>query len=399
MRGPPPVSIDPLTRQRLIGTNVLTSLSLRADNRTWTADADLTPGALGRLREGGVEQLVVPEASLAPLDTRAFPDSPTEPFKVLTDTGIPTPAWQIDDRLQAAFTRTADPVLGANQLLAELALTSFELNGAQGGVVLSPPDDWRPSLTFLGSCSTGWAEQSRRHDHDRGSALRPVPPAGSNGAASYGPAIGASTSSERSADPSRPSGLPTAAATRTSCWRATGPWSGRGASGCDPSSTISTCPGRRPVVQPRLGLFPLITNRLNRQFTRVTTPRREKVTLTARDADFPLTLQSRLGYPVNVVVDLQASNRLSFPDGNRIQKRLVGERTRVKLRVRAPVSGDTPLQVTVRSPDGNVVLAQSSYTVRSTAVSGVGRRADRRCGPVPGDLVGPPLAQLGPCPT
>jgi hypothetical protein len=36
------------------------------------------------------------------------------------------------------------------------------------------------------------------------------------------------------------------------------------------------------------------------------------------------------------------------------------------------VSGDTPVQVTVRSPDGNVVLATSRYTVRVTAVSGVG---------------------------
>ena len=115
-----------------------------------------------------------------------------------------------------------------------------------------------------------------------------------------------------------------------------------------------------------------VSTDLRRQFAGVSTSARERVTLTAREADFPLSLQSRLAYPVNVVVELQASNRLSFPGGNRIPVRLAGERTRVKLRVRAPVSGDSPLRVTVRSADGTQVLATSRYTVRSTAVSGVG---------------------------
>lgn len=368
--------LDPLTRQRLIGTNVLDALRLSSDNRTWTAGADLTSAALGRLLDRGVQQLVVPETGLAPLDPARFPDSPTEPFKVPTDQGIPTPAWQIDDRLQQAFTRTTDPVLGANELLAELTLTSFEQNGTAGGVVLAPPDGWHPSAGFLRVLLDGLRPANpvvAATTVDQLFAL--VPPAGSNGAA-------ATRKGDRGVDLVRPLApkappplgtfpdqLRSVSQKLASYGSMVGPTSGRLTRfqhRLDLAGSSDLSPGRRDA------LLALVAQRLDRQFKRVSTPRREKVTLTARDADFPLTLQNTLGYPVDVVIDLQASNRLTFPDGNRIQKRLVGQRTRVKLRVRAPVSGDTPLQVTVRSPDGNIVLAESTYTVRSTAVSGVG---------------------------
>jgi hypothetical protein len=42
----------------------------------------------------------------------------------------------------------------------------------------------------------------------------------------------------------------------------------------------------------------------------------------------------------------------------------------VEVRTRAP--GATPVQITVRTPDDAIVLAESRYTIRSTAVSGVG---------------------------
>ena len=105
---------EELTHQQLVGTAVLASMLPKADHRTWVADADLTPATLRHLRDSGMEQLVVPERSLAELDTAKFPESPTEPFKVDTDTGFPTPAVQIDSHLQSAFSRTSDPGLGAN---------------------------------------------------------------------------------------------------------------------------------------------------------------------------------------------------------------------------------------------------------------------------------------------
>ncbi len=366
-----------LTHQQLVGTAVLSSMLPAADHRTWTADADLTSATLGRLRDAGVQQLLVPEESLAPLDRAKFPDSPLEPFKVDTDTGIPIPSVQIDGRLRSAFERGSDPVLGANQVLAELAIASFELNRTPGGVVLAPPDDWRPSATFLKVLLDGLASanpliEPTTVDH----LFAQVPPAGANGSASVRGGGDRGFDLVRGLAPQPSPSLGGFAGRMKSTRRRlasyasmVGPTSPR----LGPFERRLLLAGSADLSARRQdGLITLADRELDRQFRGVVAPQTEKVTLTARNADFPLTLQSKLGYPINVVIDLQASNRLAFPGGTRIQKKLEGQRTRVKLRVRAPVSGDTPVQVTVHSPDGNIVLATSRYTVRVTAVSGVG---------------------------
>ena len=110
---------------------------------------------------------------------------------------------------------------------------------------------------------------------------------------------------------------------------------------------------------------------LRRRFSAIATPPRDKVTLGAREATFPITITSKLNYPVRVVIELDATDRLEFPH-DRIAKELQNGRTVADIRVRTRASGDTPVRITVRSPDGRVILAESQYTIRSTAVSGVG---------------------------
>ena len=369
--------IDELARQRLIGATILASILDNVDSRTSVADEDVTAEAVGRLRDSGVQQLVIPERSFAPLDRALYPDSPTEPFKVITDTGIPMPAVQIDSRLQDAFERATDPVLGANQMLAELSLASLEQNDSPGGIVFGPPDRWKPSPIMLKVLLDGLGPTNplvTATTVDR--IFAEVPPAGSNGSAPLRKGADRGVDLVRTlASPGVPAlgSLPEQlrhARTRLASYRS---MVGQTSPRLSPLERLVDLAGSADLPTGRQDhLFALVDRTLDRQFARITTPEREQVTLTARDADFPLTLQSRLGYPVNVVIDLRSSNRLTFPDGNRIAVRLVGQRTRVKLRVRAPVSGDTPLQVTVRSADGNIELARSNYTVRSTAVSGVG---------------------------
>ena len=366
-----------LAQQQLVGAAVLSSMIPKADRRTWMAGADLAPATLRRLRESGVQQILVPENGLAQLDKSKFPDSPTEPFKVETDTGIPTPALQIDSRFQTAFQRGPDPVLGANQLLAELALTSFAQDGTPGGVVLAPPDGWRPSAAFLNVLLDGLAPGNpvvTPTTVDR--LFAEIPPAGSNGSAATRDGAARGFDLVRTLAPQAspslgtlPSRIKQLSTQIDSYASMVGPRSVR-LNQFEHGLLLAGSADLSSDEQDRL--FASLDGRLNRQFHSVVAPLTEKVTLTSRNADFPLTLQSKLGYAVNVVIDLQASNRLTFPGGNRIQETLVSQRTRVKLRVHAPVSGDTPVAVTVRSPDGHVVLATSRYTVRVTAVSGVG---------------------------
>jgi hypothetical protein len=50
----------------------------------------------------------------------------------------------------------------------------------------------------------------------------------------------------------------------------------------------------------------------------------------------------------------------------------VDQTTRLDIEVRSRTSGAFPFEVEVTSPDGELALATTRYSVRSTAVSGVG---------------------------
>ena len=95
-------------------------------------------------------------------------------------------------------------------------------------------------------------------------------------------------------------------------------------------------------------------------FTAIATPDKEKVTLGAADGSFPVPIESSLDYPVKVVVQLEGNDRVEFPN-DRIETTLApGSTTIVPIRVRTRAAGDTPVRITVRSPDDGVVLAESA---------------------------------------
>ena len=125
-----------------------------------------------------------------------------------------------------------------------------------------------------------------------------------------------------------------------------------------------------PIERRRQALRRIIGD-LGTRFGAISTAPRDRVTLGARDARIPLSIRSELDHPVDVVVEMSASDRLDLPE-ERIEATLVGERTVVEIPVHTRATGDTPLTITVRTPDGQVVLTQSRFTIRSTAVSGVG---------------------------
>ena len=110
---------------------------------------------------------------------------------------------------------------------------------------------------------------------------------------------------------------------------------------------------------------------LDEPFTAITVPAPRQITLGARDARFPLAIESDLDYPVQVVIELESSDRLEFPN-NRIEQTLEPGRTVLQVEVRTRAPGGTPVRIRVTSPDDGVLLAETRWTIRSTAVSGVG---------------------------
>ena len=66
------------------------------------------------------------------------------------------------------------------------------------------------------------------------------------------------------------------------------------------------------------------------------------------------------------------SNQLEFPDGTVRDEELAPGTTRLNLDVRTRASGAFPLDITITSPDDAIELDHTTFTIRSTAVSGVG---------------------------
>jgi Family of unknown function (DUF6049) len=96
------------------------------------------------------------------------------------------------------------------------------------------------------------------------------------------------------------------------------------------------------------------------------------VTFTSQRAAIPVTVLSSAPYPVTVVVTL-SSDKFTFPDGNTQRLTLVHPTTSVRVTAQARTSGDRlPIEVTLHTPNGQVLIAHTVLTVHSTEISFVG---------------------------
>jgi hypothetical protein len=103
----------------------------------------------------------------------------------------------------------------------------------------------------------------------------------------------------------------------------------------------------------------------------VTLPEQFRITLTARSSTIPVNVTNDTDRQLSVFVRLD-SDQLEFPDGADIAVDLAPGTTRLDVPVRVRTSGAFTMNVLVTSGDGSVVLDQSTFDVRSTAISGVG---------------------------
>lgn len=96
-----------------------------------------------------------------------------------------------------------------------------------------------------------------------------------------------------------------------------------------------------------------------------------RITLTSRDSTIPLTISNDLDQEVRVRVQLRAS-QLEFPDGAIFEQTVPPGGTRIDLPVRTRTSGAFPLRVTITSVDGQLLLDEADFNIRSTTISGLG---------------------------
>ena len=344
-------------------------LKVPVDSTSWVSEEPLDDASMSRLRDLGITQVALPEASLTPLQARL---TLARPYLLDAHQGRRQQAVSIDPGLAAHFRNDGNQVLEAHRFLADLAVLYFDQpGGLQRGVVAFTPRSWRPDRAFLETVMAGLTDNPVVDPVTLSTLFGSVDKLrGNNGA----PLV------RRLVGPPRNVALPTAA-TRSARQR------------------LNTF---RSIVDDGNPMYDLLDEQLltansadlrssrqrtyvsgvddslDRELRRIQTPG-GSIRLTARGGEIPVTFRNGTGYPVHVVVTVR-SDKLEFPGGdgshppNEITRKLdlVRRNETARFAVQTRASGAFPLLVTLQSPDGSLVVSHTQITVRSTAASGVG---------------------------
>jgi hypothetical protein len=364
---------EELAAQRTRGSDVLTAaVGRRIDPRAWSASRPLGPDGIGALRGLGVDRLVVPEAGLAPLNLDL---TLTRPFLLDDGRGGAIDAAAADPDLAAHADERDDPVLAAHHLLADLAVLWGDQPGRQRGVVVQPATGRLPRNEFLATALAGIASSPILEGVTLDGLFERVPP---TSGANDEPLVRTLVDEGLPA----PTDLRPEARALADLRRDIRGYVGMVGDGApdldllarlalvglsddlDRAGRLARLDGGRALIEARIRLVGIVDQGGFR--------------LTAREGTIPLTLVNGMGHPVRVAVTLR-SDRLDFPDDEpgpdterRIDVVLDRENTSVPVEVRARTTGAFPVDITLTSPDGSLVVAQSRLTVRSTGASGVG---------------------------
>jgi hypothetical protein len=354
------------------GAQLLHLPGLHPVGGTWVNTVtNLTTGDASALSSGlaavHATTLVLNDGSLVPggVDNYTF----AQPFTLDVGHGHVT-AVAANDALDSRFTAEGDdPTLAANQLLANLSFVHFEnpyLHDPRG-VVLVPPTGWHVTSAFLDTLLTGLGTNPALAPVTLDQLLTQVQ-VGGNGEPSSrklasGPADTGSISKNsvrrialgRQDLASFEGALPTHPAVLTSL-----------------ADALLSAEAQSLGPRQRAAALTSYDRRFSGVLSTVSLAAEHTVTFTSRTAPIPVTVLSSAHYPIRVVVTLQ-SDKFTFPQGSMRSLRLDRPTTPIRLEAHARTSGDRlPVVVTLRTPDLQLVIAHTTLTVHSTAISIVG---------------------------
>jgi hypothetical protein len=348
------------------GTEKLSALlGARVDPRTQIA-RPVDTAALARLRDAGVDRVILDGSSLAPREEQF---TPAQPFGVRSQRGVTT-AVGSDVGLQGFLDGDDPPALRAQRFLGGLATVALEQPNVSRGVVVLTPEDWNGGGALLDAVLAGLQPdnpllQAMTVDD----LLDAVPPASSGDAVlerdltptpvpptPVTESEFAETESQLDAfnallpppNPLSDGGNRALLVSLSSAW----------------SGAAGRARARAELAKIRFGV--------NQFLGRLRVPAgNSTITLTARQGEIPVTFLNETNQPLRVRVRLD-SDKLVFPDGDQRVLDLPPRSTTVRFGVEARGSGTFPLTLTVTSPDGALEIQRTEVKVRSTFVSNVG---------------------------
>ncbi len=368
---PPPADTE-LNEQLLTGAEVVDErVGVRPDTLTVLTDPTITAETLTRFRFTGTNQLVIPESQLEAV-SGSDPAIPFQTFDVTDSAGQAIRSVATNDSLIRRLTETTDPVLNGHLVLADLALTWLTTGTDPRGTVLSVPTELAVPVETYDAILDGLTNRD-----DAGGA----------------PMVSAvtiddlfrvtSTAPGRAGDPlirpytADPPGsvgslAQDAAETRAqvASYRTMLRTDTTSADGLDRRILVAEARGLDQAT--RDDYLDGVTHFIDAQFDGIVTPDDQRVTLTEERGELPVTVENHLDYEVEVEVEV-SSVKLEFPEGDaRTVVLAPNSSTRVDVPVASRTTGAFPVQVSVRTPDHQLLIAAASFTVRSTAISGIG---------------------------
>lgn len=362
-------NLDDVLAERLeLGTDTVRDrIGTRVDTRTWVVDEELGGTGLAALADNGVEQVVVPHELL----TGEVQVPQVRPFD-LNDGGLlRIPALTTDPGLQSHAGSTGSPVLDAQHLLSDLAAIWFDRPAIARGVAVALPDG-TPDRTFVRTALEGLGTSPVLAPGSVAGVIADAEPASIDGidAAVEGPddrlALGLAARDVPDLTEYRIALRATEALAATSAEV----FRSADENDSDPLQlAVSTSSDLTP--RQREQYLATITERVDADLANIAMPERAVVTLPSRDGVIPITLVNNTGKAATVAIELD-SDRLEFPDGDRVEFTLTETLTPVEIPVEVRSSGAFPLDMSLETPDGRVQMVDSTYTIRSTAVSGLG---------------------------
>ena len=345
---------------------VVTTTSLGVWISSGTVGNDVTEG-LSRIH---ASRLVLPDEDLAPTPVNSGTWAATFDLPLGPSTTRTVSAAESDGVLTSELSSDgADPALAATRFLADLAMVHFELpnTDAVRGLIAVPPAGWTPNPTFDAVVLGALAGDPVVSPVTLSTYFSTVTPEGTRhlGTTGTGPVLPSRVARALSRSQARLSAFDSALASPP-----TPPVAGE----LSRVLLATVCDELTRAGQARA--LQSFTRTLDAQLGLVAFAKGSTFTLTARTGVIPITIVSHAGYSLSATLSL-TSSRFTFPGSS-----LHGATTlpvtldhltnpiRVAVVARSP--GDLPLQATLVSPKGDLVIARGELTVRSTATSVVG---------------------------
>jgi Family of unknown function (DUF6049) len=342
------------------GANVVRSrLGTEPTPGVWLSDTTLDGPAAQMLVDLGVGRAVVPPEAVG--DVPGV-DAGQVPAGTIT-LGDGGPVTMVSDSELAEQLGSDQGVLGAQRFVAELAILWLERPAISRGVVVHIPPDVALDPTLVDAALTELDESRVISLMGLDKLFSVVPPADGDT-----PPVATPAPHQVTSDLSTVARRVTAARAQVGGYDGT---VGDPEAGQRLADSLLLATGADTPEEARGAYVDQVYRTVEGLRDVISAPSEFRITLTSRSSEIPLNLTNDSNQPVTVRVELE-SDQLEFPGGDVMTETLDPGGNRIAIPVRTRASGAFPLNITVTSPNGAVVLESTRFDIRSTAVSGVG---------------------------